>query len=97
MLERTKETGVSSAMRQRARIIKASGGLESAIAQGNLDSIVDVTLSEAVVLGLLRQGVTKYFAIFGHGSTDLGEALRVYEEEGGQAQLRGEIAHPTLE
>ena len=39
-------------------------------------------LSEGLVLGLLRQGVSKYFAIFGHGSTDLGEALRVYEEEG---------------
>ena len=40
------------------------------------------TLSEALVLGLLRQGVRKYFAIFGHGSTDLGNVLRVYEEEG---------------
>ena len=39
-------------------------------------------LSEALVLGLLRQGVRKYFAIFGHGSTDLGNVLRIYEEEG---------------
>ena len=35
-----------------------------------------------MVLGLLKQGVRKYFAIFGHGSTDLGEVLRVYDEEG---------------
>jgi 3D-(3,5/4)-trihydroxycyclohexane-1,2-dione acylhydrolase (decyclizing) len=34
------------------------------------------------VLGLLKQGVRKYFAIFGHGSTDLGNVLRIYEEEG---------------
>ncbi|MGC1623741.1 MAG: thiamine pyrophosphate-dependent enzyme, partial [Pseudolabrys sp.] len=32
--------------------------------------------------GLLKQGVRKYFAIFGHGSTDLGNILRIYEEEG---------------
>jgi 3D-(3,5/4)-trihydroxycyclohexane-1,2-dione acylhydrolase (decyclizing) len=41
-----------------------------------------MTLSEALVLGLLKQGVRKYFAIFGHGSTDLGNILRIYEEEG---------------
>ncbi|MFZ1194291.1 MAG: thiamine pyrophosphate-dependent enzyme, partial [Pseudolabrys sp.] len=35
-----------------------------------------------IVLGLLKQGVRKYFAIFGHGSTDLGNILRIYEEEG---------------
>ena len=34
------------------------------------------------MLGLLKQGVRKYFAIFGHGSTDLGNVLRIYEEEG---------------
>ena len=34
------------------------------------------------MLGLLKQGVRKYFAIFGHGSTDLGDVLRIYEEEG---------------
>ena len=34
------------------------------------------------MLGLLRQGVRKYLAIFGHGSTDLGEVLRVYTEAG---------------
>ncbi|MGB9018415.1 MAG: thiamine pyrophosphate-dependent enzyme, partial [Pseudolabrys sp.] len=42
----------------------------------------EMTLSEAIVLGLLKQGVRKYFAIFGHGSTDLGNILRIYEEEG---------------
>ena len=34
------------------------------------------------MLGLLKQGVRKYLAIFGHGSTELGDVLRIYEEEG---------------
>ena len=68
-------------MRTRARAIAKAGGIEQAIAAG-LPKLVECTLSEALVLGLLRQGVRKYFAIFGHGSTDLGNVLRVYEEEG---------------
>lgn len=44
--------------------------------------IVELTLSEALIVGLLKQGVTQYYAIFGHGSTDLGEILRIYHEEG---------------
>ena len=68
-------------MRERARVIAGTGGLHQALAKG-LPKLVDCTLSEALVLGLLRQGVRKYFAIFGHGSTDLGNVLRIYEEEG---------------
>jgi 3D-(3,5/4)-trihydroxycyclohexane-1,2-dione acylhydrolase (decyclizing) len=34
------------------------------------------------VLGLLRQGVKKYFAVFGHGSTEVAEVLRIYEAAG---------------
>ena len=41
-----------------------------------------MSLSEALVLGLMRQGVTKYFAVFGHGSTALAETLRIYEAHG---------------
>lgn len=44
--------------------------------------VQEMTLSEALVIGLLRQGVRTYFAIFGHGSTDLGEVLRLYTEAG---------------
>jgi 3D-(3,5/4)-trihydroxycyclohexane-1,2-dione acylhydrolase (decyclizing) len=66
----------------RAHAIAASGGLDEALASGALPSHVDVTLSEAVVLGLLRQGVHKYVGIFGHGSTDVAEVLRVYAAEG---------------
>ena len=39
-------------------------------------------LAEALVLGLMRQGVTKYLAIFGHGSTALAEVLRIYQAVG---------------
>ncbi len=78
----TDETQLSQDMRNRARAISESGSLDAAVEAGAIDTIVDVTLSEALVLGLLHQGVSKYLAIFGHGSTDLGEVLRVYEEEG---------------
>jgi 3D-(3,5/4)-trihydroxycyclohexane-1,2-dione acylhydrolase (decyclizing) len=43
---------------------------------------VDLTLSEALVLGLLGQGVRTYFAVFGHGSTEVGEVLRIYQAAG---------------
>lgn len=66
----------------RAQAIARAGGLLPALEQGLLPAHVDASLSEALVLGLLRQGVTKYLAIFGHGSTDLGEVLRVYTEAG---------------
>jgi 3D-(3,5/4)-trihydroxycyclohexane-1,2-dione acylhydrolase (decyclizing) len=49
---------------------------------GILPPRVDLTLSEALVLGLLRQGVKTYFTVFGHGSTEVGEILRVYQQAG---------------
>ena len=66
----------------RAKVIASSGGLNQALASGALPKQLNITLSEALVLGLLKQGVSKYLAIFGHGSTDLGEVLRVYTEAG---------------
>ncbi|MGE0628362.1 MAG: thiamine pyrophosphate-dependent enzyme [Hyphomicrobiaceae bacterium] len=71
-----------AAVRRRAGAIAAAGGFEVALVSGQLDPVIETTLSEALVLGLLRQGVSKYLAIFGHGSTDLGEILRIYQEEG---------------
>lgn len=82
MLDTSKETDMGNAARLRARAISKAGGIDKALAAGDIDGIVDVSLSEGLVLGLLRQGVRKYFAIFGHGSTDLGEVLRIYDEEG---------------
>ncbi|MCF8476348.1 MAG: thiamine pyrophosphate-binding protein [Pseudolabrys sp.] len=81
MLTRS-ETDQEKTIRARARAVQAAGGLEQAVAQGSIPKLVDCSLSEALVLGLLKQGVRKYFAIFGHGSTDLGNILRIYEDEG---------------
>src|SRR5262245_36553782 len=75
-----KKSDAFADMRARARAIAKAGGLERALAEG-LPKLVECTLSEALVLGLLKQDVRKYFAIFGHGSTDLGNVLRVFEEE----------------
>ena len=74
------ESETERLMRERARAIAKAGGLEQALADG-LPKLAECTLSEALVLGLLRQGVRKFFAIFGHGSTDLGNVLRIYENE----------------
>ena len=66
----------------RAAAIARAGSLTAALEQGLLPAHTSVSLSEGLVLGLLRQGVTKYLGIFGHGSTDLAEVLRVYTEAG---------------
>ncbi len=67
---------------QRAATIASAGDFESAISQGLLGRRQDITLSEAVVLGLMRQNVRTFFAVFGHGSTDIAEVLRVYQQAG---------------
>ena len=82
MLTRSSEGEVRDAMRMRARAIHDAGSLRAALHSNTLPKLNDVTLSEALVLGLLKQDVSKYLAIFGHGSTDLGDVLRIYEEEG---------------
>ena len=66
----------------RAQWLAQAGGLNAAISAGNMGQAVDLPLAEALVLGLMRQGVTKYLAIFGHGSTELAEVLRIYQSEG---------------
>ncbi len=82
MLTRPPESEADRQMRERARAIAKAGGVEAALAAGGVPKLVEITLSEALVLGLMKQGVRKYFAIFGHGSTDLGNVLRIYEEAG---------------
>lgn len=67
---------------ERARAIAAAGDLETALATSSIPARATVTVSEAVILGLLRQGVRTFVGIFGHGSTDVGEVLRVYAAEG---------------
>ena len=76
------EPTAASGARERARAIHRAGGLAEALASGAILRQATVSLSEALVLGLLKQGVRKYIAIFGHGCTDLAEILRIYEEEG---------------
>ncbi len=67
---------------KRARIIQKAGSLKQAVMSGALDQYCDVTVNEALVLGLLNQNVCKYIGIFGHGSTDLAEVLRTYQQAG---------------
>jgi 3D-(3,5/4)-trihydroxycyclohexane-1,2-dione acylhydrolase (decyclizing) len=66
----------------RARHIAESGGLEALVNGQEGSDLLTVTLVEALVLGLMRQGVTKFLAIFGHGSTAFADVLRVYESAG---------------
>lgn len=68
--------------RKRAQAVKKYGTVQKAVAAGAMEQFQDISLSEAVVLGLVNQGVNKFIGIFGHGMTDVGEALRIYEEEG---------------
>lgn len=79
---------------QRARDIAAAGGLAAAIDTGALPEFIETSVSESVILGLMRQGVTKFLGILGHGSTDIGEVLRIYSEAGLVRffQCRNEVA-----
>ncbi len=49
------------------------------------------------MLGLLRQGVRRFVGIFGHGTTEIGEVLRVYEDAGAvrtfAVRHEGEASH----
>jgi 3D-(3,5/4)-trihydroxycyclohexane-1,2-dione acylhydrolase (decyclizing) len=67
---------------ERARAIAAAGDISAALDSGALATRLDITTVEALVLGLLLQDVRCYLTVLGHGSTDLGEVLRVYEQAG---------------
>src|SRR5260370_22515282 len=71
-----------SETRARARAIQAAGGIDQALARGTLSRLVNVSLSESLILGLLKQRVSTFFAICVHGSTDIANVLSVYDEEG---------------
>ncbi len=57
-------------------------GHAAAFAANTLPHRTDLTLSEALVLGLLKQDVRIFFTVLGHGSTEVGEVLRVYQKAG---------------
>ncbi|MFH2133302.1 MAG: thiamine pyrophosphate-dependent enzyme [bacterium] len=67
---------------RRARAVAEAGSLQEALQTGKLPETMDVSLSEAIILGLVQQRVTRFIGIFGHGSTEIAEVLRVYEAEG---------------
>jgi 3D-(3,5/4)-trihydroxycyclohexane-1,2-dione acylhydrolase (decyclizing) len=54
----------------------------AAESRGVLTGKVSLTLSEALVLGLIRQGVRIFLTVLGHGSTEVGEVLRIYQGAG---------------
>lgn len=66
----------------RATAIAEAGGVGPALASGALPRRLDLTLSEAAVLGLLLQDVGVFLTVLGHGSTEIGEVLRIYEAAG---------------
>ena len=66
----------------RAAAIATHGSLGAAIDAGAIPATATVSLAELVVLGLLEQDVRIYVGVLGHGSTTLGEVLRIYEAAG---------------
>ena len=82
MKERTNWGQVYQEREKRAAIIQKAGSMKDAVTSGALEQFCDITVTEALVLGLLNQGVRKFIGIFGHGSTDLGEVLRSYQQAG---------------
>ena len=77
-----KQKALAEARLGRAQAIAEAGGIEPALASGVLPGRIDTTLSEALVLGLLRQRVHVFLGVLGHGSTEIGEVLRIYEQAG---------------
>ena len=73
---------INSARRGRTAAIAKFGSLDAALVSDGFNRRHDLTVTEAVVLGLLRQNVRTYFAVFGHGSTVVAEVLRTYQESG---------------
>ena len=78
----TAQEAQTQARLERAQAIASAGDLDQALACGAVPRHVDTTLSEAIVLGLLRQGVRVYLCVLGHGSTEIGEVLRIYQQAG---------------
>lgn len=68
--------------KSRAEALARCDTIAAAVRSGALEQFQDVSVSEALVLGLLNQGVRKYIGVFGHGSTDVAEVLRIYERFG---------------
>ena len=74
--------GLPETQEKRAKWFKSHGGVNAVVEAGLLSNTVSLGLTEVLVLGLIRQGITKFLLILGHGSTEFGETLRVYESAG---------------
>ena len=72
---------ISQSRKIRAKALREYGTIRKAVEAGCLEPFQDISLSEAIVLGLANQGVRTFIGVFGHGMTDVGEVLRIYEEE----------------
>jgi len=70
------------ARKARAKALAEYGTISAAVEAGAMKQFQDLALSEAIVLGLYNQGVRHYVGIFGHGTTAVGDSLRVYQAEG---------------
>lgn len=73
---------VEEQRKHRARVIASAGGIANAIRSGALPQYIDTTVSETIVLGLMLQEVNVFIGVLGHGSTEVGEVLRIYQEAG---------------
>jgi 3D-(3,5/4)-trihydroxycyclohexane-1,2-dione acylhydrolase (decyclizing) len=80
--EKLKMSGTYQEAAGRAAALAEHGSLQRAVEAKAMRQYQDVPLSEALVLGLFNQGVRKYIAVFGHGSTELGQILSIYEQKG---------------
>jgi 3D-(3,5/4)-trihydroxycyclohexane-1,2-dione acylhydrolase (decyclizing) len=65
-----------------AKAIARAGGMKAALDSGALPGIIDTTVCEALVLGLILQDVRIFLGVLGHGSTEIGEVLRIYQQAG---------------
>ena len=75
-------TLVAEGQSARAAAVAAHGTLRAAVEAGAIPATATASLAELVVLGLLEQDVRTYVGVLGHGSTTLGEVLRIYEAAG---------------
>lgn len=76
------ETAAAGDQSARAAAVAAHGSPRAAVEAGAIPETITAPLVELVVLGLLEQGVRTYLGVLGHGSTALGDTLRIYEAAG---------------
>ena len=81
-ISHNKPEDLAQARMTRAQTIAKAGGIQQAILSGELTQFVDITVSEALIMGLIIQGVQSFISVFGHGTTEIGEVLRIYQQAG---------------